>query len=471
MAKYTITRRENSLTGRISLPASKSISNRLLLIRALCNSGIEPENLSAAEDTLLLRDLLKQIETVQSSDAGQPLNQDPPHTADPSISCHSFDCRNAGTVMRFLTAFLANRPGAWILSGSDRMQKRPVGILVEALRSLGASIDYTGTPGYPPIKIHGKPLAGGEVAMDVSVSSQFVSALLMIAPCLPHGLTIRITGRQVSFPYINLTIRMMEDFGVAVEQKGDLLTVRPGGYRPELVSSNSYAVEADWSSAAFWYEAAALADSAEILLPGLHKNSFQGDAEVAELFKPLGVETIFVEEGVKLMKAQGTGHRAQDTKHREQDSTLFPVILRPSSLILHPSTLDLSAYPDLAPSLIVTCAALGIPVRFTGLHHLSIKESDRLLALVTELEKLSIVIRHPASGILETVEQTPQTGLIPNAFPVTIEPYGDHRIAMAFAILAQGIGSICITDPSVVAKSYPGFWEDMRRIGFDIREM
>ena len=466
MAIYTVTKADKKLAGSVSLPASKSISNRLLIIRSLCNSNIRINNLSTAEDTVLLLELLERIDAAQT------------RTADHKAPAVSLDCRNAGTVIRFLTSFLAITPGTWLLTGSERMLNRPIGILVEALRNLGASIDYAGEEGYPPLRITGIPLKGGEVTVDVSVSSQFVSSLLLIAPVLPEGLTIRMIGQQVSFSYVEMTRRIMEEFGVVVEQKGDLMIVKSGRYRPESIAGNSYSVEADWSSAAFWYEAAALAGSAEIRLPGLRKDTIQGDAVLAELFRPFGVETTFEKEGVVVKKAQGTEHSAQGWRDE--------------------GTLNLSSFPDLAPPLIVTCAALGIPARFTGLHHLKIKESDRLQALETELERLHIPIRHHChceapeypedaataslslrgsrvlgrrgNGIIEMDEQTPlgeRTTVTP---PVIIQTYDDHRIAMAFAMLALGTGAIRIDNPSVVSKSYPGFWEELKRVGFQVRE-
>ena len=475
MAVYTITKENQTLTGHISLPASKSISNRLLIIRALCSTDIQLENLSMAEDTLLMQELLQQIQDVST------------------VSPHPLDTRNAGTVMRFLTAYLTTKPGIWLLHGSDRMHKRPVGILVEALRSLGAAIDYAGLPGYPPLRITGKQLQGGEVTVDVSVSSQFVSALLMIAPCLPAGLTIRMIGEQVSFPYVEMTRRLMEEFGAVVERQTDSLIVKHGHYRTEMIHPSGYQVESDWSAAAFWYEAAALSDSAEIRLPGLRKDSLQGDAVVAEIFKHLGVETIYEKEGVLLtrQKAQGKRHKSavgrwQSKKTVPHSSLLIPhspsslvprpsslvprpssLVLRPSSLVLRPSSLDLSAHPDLVPPLIVTYAALGIPSRFSGLQHLKIKESDRLKALQQELHRLGFTLRIPEPGIIETVSGKPAVS--PAISPVIVETYSDHRIAMAFALLALKTGIIRIANPSVVSKSYPGFWKEMKRIGFEIR--
>lgn len=445
MAIFSISQKSRKLKGRITLPASKSISNRLLIIRALCTTDIFLENLSTADDTVLLHELLNRIKTAACSIHGQT----PPHdhglpTGTEAFPC-SIDCRNAGTVMRFLTAYLAIQPGTWLLSGSDRMHHRPVGILVDALRSLGALIEYDGIPGYPPLRITGKKLKGGEVTVDGSVSSQFISSLLLIAPALPEGLTIQMIGPQVSFPYVEMTIRIMEQLGAEVEREKGILRILPGKYHSGLLPANRYLVEADWSSAAFWYEAAALAGEAEIRLPGLHQHSLQGDSFLAELFRPLGVETTFNPDGSIL-------------------STCPPVRLSDCPPV------RLSACPDLAPALIVTYAVLGIPARFTGLQHLAVKESDRLKVMELELQRIGRPIRIPSSDSAETLPAGPMLPIIPGETPVCIETYGDHRIAMAFAPLALKTGAISISDHSVVAKSYPGFWEDLRKLGFVISE-
>jgi 3-phosphoshikimate 1-carboxyvinyltransferase len=291
---------------------------------------------------------------------------------------------------------------------------------------------------------------------------------------MPSGLTVHLVGDQVSYPYVDMTIRIMEEFGIVVGRVGASLVVHPGQYLPAKLKTNSYTVEADWSSAAFWYEAAALANCAELTLPGLHEESLQGDAILPELFKPIGVETIFGQEGAVLVKTQGTGHGAHmaagSLQKNDRKSTAGDRLGQAEPIELVENHIDLGAYPDLAPSLIVTYAALGIAARFTGLHHLKIKESDRLQSLITELRRLNVFIRHPASGIIETdasqsIELTPG-----NCPPVTIETYSDHRIAMAFALLSTRTGSIRISDPAVVAKSYPGFWKELERLGFEICE-
>ncbi|MBN1199990.1 MAG: 3-phosphoshikimate 1-carboxyvinyltransferase [Bacteroidales bacterium] len=458
MYLITISGKNRKLTERIALPASKSISNRLLILRALSKADIHLESLSAAEDTLLLRELLNQAGIARRPASGHQVAPGQDLPAEPERSACKLDCRNAGTVLRFLTACLAIQPGTWILSGSDRMHHRPVGILVEALRSFGASIGYMGEEGYPPLQIEGKALRGGEVTVDGSVSSQFISALLMIGPELPGGLTLRITGTRVSSPYVEMTLRIMEQLGATVEREKEILRVLPGKYHAGLLPGHRYMVEADWSSAAFWYEAAALAGESEIRLPGLYQQSLQGDAVVADLFRPLDVETTYDADGIVIRSHEARGKRQEERDHSS------PVRLSARPLV------RLSPCPDLAPALIVTYAALGIPARFTGIEHLAVKESDRLNALAQELKKLGRTILTPASGIVETIAADPLPPFRPDETPACIETYEDHRIAMAFAPLALNTGGIRISDPSVVSKSYPGFWEEMKKLGFSIFE-
>jgi len=460
-----------TLSGSIGLPASKSISNRLLILNALSRQAIPVENLSEADDTRLLRDLLAKAEATHPNPPGDP---DAPHglsTDETGRTPVVLDCRNAGTVLRFLTAFLARRPGTWLLTGSGRMKQRPVGVLVEALRNLGASIEYRGGAGYPPLLISGRDLRGGEVVMDGSVSSQFLSALLMIGPLLPGGLTIRITGRPVSRPYVEMTAGVMKQLGAGVTHHGNLLVAAPGEYHPEELGPGGFHVEADWSSAAFCYEAAALAGNAEILLPGLHFHSLQGDAALAELFRPFGVETTFEEEGVSVSSGQLAIGSWQSAVGSGQSAFRPSSISRPLVRRSAGPPVRLSACPDLAPALIVTYAALGIAARFTGLHHLATKESDRLRALQKELKRIGRPVRVRAPGIIETLNEAPLTTLPKGSDPVCINTYGDHRIAMAFAPLALMTGAICIDEPGVVSKSYPGFWEDLKRMGFRIEKM
>ena len=345
-----------------------------------------------------------------------------------------FDIKAAGTAMRFLTAYLSNRVGEWTITGTERMQNRPIGLLVDALSKLGAHIEYTKKEGFPPLRIYGKALRGGEISLKGNVSSQYVSALLMTAPMMEKGLTLHLVGEIISRPYILLTLQMMKLFGVEASWSGQTIRVLPGEYTPVR-----FAVESDWSAASYWYSIMALAGDAEIELLGLFKDSFQGDAEGAKIFARLGVETIFTGRGVRL--------RHTDNVVKE----------------LH---YDFVNEPDLAQTFVVCCALRGIPFCFTGLQSLKIKETDRIEALKTELRKLGYVLKSIGDDTLEWNGERCE----PKVSPV-IATYEDHRMAMAFAPAAllrrEGLQ---IADPGVVTKSYPAFWMDLRGAGFDITE-
>ncbi len=346
-----------------------------------------------------------------------------------------FDVKAAGTSMRFLTAFLSNLPGEWIITGTERMKERPIHILVDALNSLGAKIDYLGKKGFPPLKIKGNAMKGGEIELAGNISSQFISALLMIAPTMEKGLTIHLKGNIISVPYIKLTLTMMEEFGVKSKWKDNTIKIFPQEYK-----SIHYTVESDWSAASYWYEIAALSDKAEIELTGLYRNSGQGDSKVADLFLDLGITTEFTEAGIKLKKGN---RRVKKVFH------------------------DFINEPDLAQTLVVTCCMMDIPFMFTGLQTLKIKETDRIEALKTELKKLGYLITDSNDSILEWNGERCE----PDYDPV-IETYEDHRMAMAFAPIALKRKSLKIDKPMVVTKSYPHFWEDLKKAGFtfDISE-
>ena len=440
MNVITVSKKDPNLYGTVTLPASKSISNRMLIIRELSGKEFPVSNLSPAEDTLLLQQLLARIGKHGDHETTGELN-----------------AQNAGTVLRFLAAYLALRPGRWILTGNQRMQQRPVGILVESLQKLGAVIRYLSLPGYPPLEITGRLLKGGGITVDATVSSQFVSALLMIAPCLSGGLTLTLRGLPVSAPYVELTIGLMQEQGITVIREKNRIRVEPGAY-----SGKEIRVEADWSSAAFWYEAAALSENACLEIPGLNEKSLQGDRAVADIYRRFGVETVFGKEGVVLSRQERRKEGGQGGRRSGGKGGGIPSV-------------ELSRFPDLAPALIVTSSVLGVPVWFTGLGHLRIKESDRLKALETELKRLGRTILHPrlsggrtASGVIGKGSGAPISPQDLADNPGPVDTYGDHRIAMAFAPLPLRTGKIRISDPEVVGKSYPGFWEEMKRVGFRI---
>ncbi|MCD8166973.1 MAG: 3-phosphoshikimate 1-carboxyvinyltransferase [Bacteroides sp.] len=406
---YKITAPQKIYTS-IKLPASKSISNRALIINALSGNQTPINNLSDCDDTFVMTKAL-------SCDQG------------------TVDIIAAGTAMRFLTAYFSVTPGERILTGSERMKQRPIRVLVEALRSLGAKIEYTEQEGYPPLKITGSKLTGRKISLPGNVSSQYISALLMIAPTLENGLEIELTGDVISRPYIELTLRLMEEFGGKAGWKGShLLKVEASPYTPV-----PFTVENDWSGASYWYEIACLTPEAEIELTGLFEQSYQGDSQVAKIFEPLGVETHFTENGLILRKSK----------------VVAPIRYE----------YDFINEPDLAQTLVVTCTLKNIPFRFTGLQTLRIKETDRIAALIQELKKLGYVVKDKDDSILywEGERRYPTEEAV-------IDTYEDHRMAMAFAPGALINPGIRIADPHVVSKSYPGYWNDLQKAGFTIEK-
>ena len=400
---------------RILLPASKSISNRALIIHALTGGNVMPENLSDCDDTkVIIRALSHRPEVI--------------------------DIKAAGTAMRFMTAYLSVTEGEHTITGTERMKHRPIGVLVDALRYLGAEIEYAGEKGFPPLCIRGRQLEGGRLEIPGNVSSQYISALLMIAPVLSKGLEMKLTGGIVSRPYIDLTLHLMHQFGVSAEWTDiDSITVKPQPYR-----QRPYTIENDWTAASYWYEVLALTDElgSKVVLPGMMDGSRQGDSAVRYIFSLLGIKTAFAD--------------------READR------LTDTTLTRHPCMLnrmdyDFTNQPDLAQTLIATCPVLGIPFHFTGLGSLRIKETDRIEAMKTEMEKLGYIL-HADSGTELSWEGD---RCEPAAQPV-IDTYEDHRMAMSFAPLAIRLGRIGINHPEVVSKSYPHYWNDLRKAGFHI---
>lgn len=405
--KYTIQAPEKAVRLTIKLPASKSISNRVLILNALSYSPYEVRNLADCDDTEVM------LRALTSNDS-------------------HFDIGAAGTSMRFLTAFLSKIVGEWTITGTERMKNRPIGLLVDALNSVGAKIEYLEKEGYPPLRIQGSALQGGEISLPGNVSSQYISALLMIAPYMEKGLTLHLEGTVISRPYIRLTLQLMEQYGVHTEWTGADIRVRPGEYTPV-----PFTVEADWSAASYWYAIAFLSQGAEIELKGLFKHSLQGDAAVARLFSQLGIGTTYTAEGV---------------------------ILKPNGNSCRKLVYDFVNEPDLAQTFVVACVMRGIPFRFTGLQSLKIKETDRIEALKTEMQKLGYLLKDKANSILEWDGERCD----PDPDPV-IATYEDHRMAMAFAPIALvRPGGITIADPGVVSKSYPLYWEDLKAAGFKI---
>jgi 3-phosphoshikimate 1-carboxyvinyltransferase len=394
---------KQKVEAEITLPASKSISNRALIINALSYSPYEIENLSDCDDTNVM------IKALDSNNT-------------------TFDIGAAGTAMRFLTAFLSKTVGEWVITGSKRMKERPIKLLVDALNSLGARIKYLENEGFPPLRIYGSALTGGEIRLNGGVSSQYISALMMIAPYMQKGLKIILEGNVISVPYILMTLNMMRDFGVKASFENNIIEIKPQSYQPV-----KYRVESDWSAASYWYEILAIAGEGRIFLKGLYQHSYQGDSKVAELFEQLGIHTEYQRDGVLL-----------STNNR--DCSCFEY--------------DFVNQPDLAQTFAVTCCLKNIPFHFRGVQSLKIKETNRVAALITELNKFGYVLHEPADGELVWEGQT-----IPVHASETpsIKTYDDHRMAMAFAPAAF-IRPIVIENPGVVSKSYPGFWMDLEKI-------
>lgn len=412
--QYTI-QAPSLIDTTINLPASKSICNRALIIQALAGSTMLPANLSDCDDTRVMAAALRDMPEV-------------------------IDIGAAGTAMRFLAAYLSVGTGTHTLTGTERMRQRPIGVLVDALRQLGAHIEYLGTEGFPPLRVTGRPLAGGALEVAGDVSSQYISALLMIGPMLRQGLTLKLTGDIVSRPYIDLTLWTMTGFGAQVEWSDvDTISVAPVPYR-----ATTYAVENDWSAASYWYEVVALLNKPEarVVLPGLSDGSRQGDSVTRYIGSLMGVKTTF------------------DTLADGSQQ----VVLASHGCTLPRLDYDFVNSPDLVQTFVVACAAKGIPFHFTGLASLKIKETDRIEALKRELRKLGVLLtdRHDSELIWDGERCDP-----------TMEPidtYQDHRMAMAFAPAALTLGPVTINHPEVVSKSYPHYWDDLRRAGFKITQ-
>lgn len=393
----------------ITITGSKSESNRLLLLQALF-PGISIKNLSNADD-------------VQVMQKGLLVKQG------------KVDIHHAGTAMRFLTAYFATLEGSdVVLTGSSRMQERPIGILVDALRSLGADITYMGKEGFPPLGIRGQALSKHVVSLPANVSSQYISALLLVAPSLKDGLTLELKGQITSVPYIRMTLQLLEELGIKTEFEGQQIRVYPKAE----IDTKEIIVESDWSSASYFYSIISQSQiGSEIVLSSYKTNSLQGDSVLQKIYTDFGVETRFERHSIRLIKKADVGIPHLDY--------------------------DLTEAPDLAQTIVVSCFGLGISCKLTGLHTLKIKETDRLQALHNELTKLGGEVKINENSLELKSRNTLNSG-------VCIDTYNDHRMAMAFAPLALHT-SICINDAGVVSKSYPDFWNDLKTLSFDIQEV
>ncbi len=403
---------EGNINTAIELPGSKSISNRLLMIRAISGLPIYFRNLSDSEDTILLAKALGEIKGKSSA---------------------TLNINHAGTDMRFLTAYLSVKEGEWIITGSERMKQRPISELVSALKDIGADISYLEKEGFPPLKIIGKKLYGGRIEIDGSISSQFITALMLIAPALGEELEIILKGNIVSLPYIKMTSELLKLFGVYVSFNGKKIVVSPA---PFSMHNDQFLVESDWSAASYWYNVVALSKGSEVELKYLDKSSLQADSILPELYSKLGVRTEFIEKGICLRNKQKCVEEFE---------------------------YDFTNCPDIAQTIAVTCFGLGIKANLTGLQTLKIKETDRIFALKTEFEKMGGQVE----ATNDSLKITPPSQL---SLPKTqVATYHDHRMAMCFTGLSVILPGLKIENPDVVNKSYPAFWDDLQQAGFDLR--
>lgn len=407
---------QKDIRADIQLTGSKSESNRALIISALSKGLVKVENLSDADDTVILNRILSELKSDDNS-------------------VQTVNVGHAGTAMRFLTAYLSTLEGQFLLTGSKRMKERPIKLLVDALNSIGAQITYDGEPGYPPLSIQG-PLVqkSSQVKIKGDVSSQYLSALLIIAPTLKQGLSLEIEGELTSRPYVEMTLTMLKEAGISHTWEGNVIRIGAQPYRDCTLT-----VEPDWSACSYWYSIAALANHAEITLPNLKAQSLQGDSRIQEIMVQLGVQTVRKGSGIHISTA-------------------------PAAAVTD-EVLNLKDCPDLAQTIIVAAAAKGLNLSFTGLETLKIKETDRIKALQNELAKIGVALLEDNEVYTLECEKL--------HFPqqLFIRTYDDHRMAMAFAPLTLVVPELEIEDFHVVEKSYPDFWKDLEKAGFVTREL
>lgn len=414
MGTIEVSHPTGTVGGTILLDGSKSISNRVLIIKALCEDPFCIDHLSTSDDTTTLQTLLE-----RDGEEG------------------TYDVGHAGTTFRFLTAYLSLQKGTQVLTGSARMLQRPIGPLVEALRSLGCKIDYLGKEGYPPLQIHqSDTIQGGTVSIDAGVSSQYLTALLLIAPSLPRGLRLKLEGDMVSESYLKLTLSVLSEFGIDSRYEGNEVVISPQSYK-----ARDYRVEADWSAASYYFAIASLASTSSIILQGLDHKSHQGDADIVRYSQHIGVEA----------KREGEVWLLSRSEVREE--------LRENFINM----------PDIAQTVATICAARNIHNELAGLKTLRIKETDRIQAMDVELSKIGSGFHHlRGQGDQEIYGVRP--GVSFDARPPRFDTYKDHRMAMCLAPLAV-LHPIQINQPEVVSKSYPSFWQDLAKLGFDIKEI
>ncbi|RVU02578.1 3-phosphoshikimate 1-carboxyvinyltransferase [Mucilaginibacter limnophilus] len=427
MSHNIILKKSNkTVNGTVRLTGSKSECNRALVIEALSEGRVKVQNVSDAADTVTLAGILRNVERGVANAELAGSNHGP-WTMDHGLN--TVNIGPAGTAMRFLTAYFAIQPGEVVLTGSARMKQRPIGILVDALRALGANIDYVENDGYPPIKLKdGFVQRTRVINIKGNISSQYITALLLIAAKLPHGLELHIEGDLTSRPYVEMTLAMLNQAGIQHKWNGNVISIEH-----QQFSETSLPVEPDWSAASYWYAIAALSDEAELFLPGLTQYSLQGDSAITEIMANFGITSQFKDGGVHLKK-----------EPKPLGRKIF----------------DMKECPDLAQTVIVVCAALGHEATFTGLETLKIKETDRVKALQTELAKIGVKLIEKGQVYKLDCSQK----FIPEQ--LFINTYEDHRMAMAFAPLALVVPQIEFEEAAVVEKSYPAFWSDLESVGF-----
>jgi 3-phosphoshikimate 1-carboxyvinyltransferase len=421
-----LSKSDRTAKGTIQLTGSKSECNRALIIEALSKGRVKVDNVSDAADAVLLAGILRksEVESQKSGDSDSELK-----TQDLKL----VNIGPAGTAMRFLTAYFTLQDEEVILTGSERMKQRPIGVLVDALRTLGADISYVENEGYPPLKIAGNiQQATGRISIKGNISSQYITALLLIAPSLPQGLQLEIEGDLTSRPYVEMTLAMLKQAGIQHNWTDNVISIEKQEFK-----ETSIWVEPDWSAASYWYSIAALSDEADLFLPGLTSYSLQGDSVITEIMANFGITSQFKDGGVHLTKEPK------------------PIVRK---------IFDLKSCPDLAQTVIVVCAALGHDATFTGLETLKIKETDRIAALQNELAKIGVKLIE--KGLVYKLDCSEKQ--IPER--VLFNTYEDHRMAMAFAPLAILIPEVEFEDAMVVEKSYPAFWTDLEKVGFTARQ-
>lgn len=406
-----LTSKNESFNATIQLPASKSISNRFLIMQALSEKKFDIANLSDANDTFLLQKALTEMPEV-------------------------LELGNAGTAMRFLTACLSITPGQWQLRGSKAMYQRPIKDLVDVLCFLGADIRYLGKKGFPPLLIHGKKLSGGKVKMPETISSQYISALLLIAPKLNGGLNLEIAKEQVSRPYIDLTLKLMRQLGISFTETREKISIPRQSYQAVDVE-----VEPDWTAASYWYSAVFCSSGGKIVLPGLKWPSVQGDSHLVNFFSGLGVTSLISDDKIRIFR------------NSEPQTPSFKA--------------NLKNYPDIIQTLAVAFCLKKLPFQFTGVEHLVYKETNRLEALEKELLKIGI----KNLGVSKKYIKCDKFPFLYSATAPSIDTWGDHRMAMSFAMAAFACKNVRINNAEVVQKSYPGFWDDLKKTKMQVDEL